>query len=98
MFNDFRFSMFLVLFLTGFFLTHEVAAQVVDPCSFGCPKVGCAQCDKEKPIECRKGMCLKYEEECVPGCDPPDEKNTVRGCSPCYSKVKVCVSWEEICR
>jgi hypothetical protein len=42
---------------------------------------------------CRKGICLQTK--CVPGCDPPDERNTVHGCSSCYSEK--CVSWEEVC-
>jgi hypothetical protein len=46
---------------------------------------------------CRKGICLRTEDQCVPGCDPPDENNTIHGCSSCYSKKSVCVSWEEVC-
>lgn len=92
-------------------LGSMTTAQVVDPCGYGCPKEGCPKCDKgggpigyknvspasETLKNCRKGMCLKYEDQCVPGCDPPDENNTVHGCSPCYSKKPVCVSWEEVC-
>lgn len=61
-----------------------------------------AKATKEKAnaahlTNCRKGMCVREEDKCVPGCDPPDENNTVRGCSSCYSKKSVCVLWEELC-
>jgi hypothetical protein len=46
---------------------------------------------------CRKDLCLREEDKCVPGCDPPDENNTVHGCSSCYSKKRVCVRWTEVC-
>ncbi len=51
----------------------------------------------EKPQKCRKGICTSYSDVCVPGCDPPDENNTIHGCSSCYSTKSVCVAWEEVC-
>ncbi len=35
-------------------------------------------------------VCTNCQERCIPGCDPPDENNTVHGCSPCYTKEIIC--------
>jgi hypothetical protein len=35
-----------------------------------------------KGTDCRLVNCKKV---CIPGCDPPDENGTIRGCSSCYS-------------
>lgn len=42
------------------------------------PKPNCRWVD----VNCRM--------ECVPGCDPPDEKGTVKGCSSCHHKEERC--------
>ncbi|MDE2166554.1 MAG: hypothetical protein KGJ66_09485 [Alphaproteobacteria bacterium] len=38
----------LTMSLTAFALVAQ--AQSVDPCSYGCPKDGCPQCDNGGPI------------------------------------------------
>jgi len=63
------------------------------------PKSPSTATDKAKPpplTGCRKGICLRTENKCLYGCDPPDENNTIHGCSSCYSTKPVCVSWEEV--
>lgn len=66
----------------------------IDPCALA-PE----RCSQPTPplTHCRKGICVQTEDQCVPGCDPPDENNTIHGCSSCYSTKSVCVRWEEVC-
>ena len=39
---------------------------------------------------------VNCREECVPGCDPPDEKGTLRNCSSCHHKERKC-DLETVC-
>ena len=43
--------------------------------------------------KCQRRECTRTEERCVAGCDPPNEKGTITGCSSCYSRRSVCVAW-----
>ena len=40
--------------------------------------------------------CARYESVCVPGCDPPEENGTVKGCSDCYSREQQCAEWKQV--
>ena len=40
--------------------------------------------------------CVRYESVCVPGCDPPDEKGTVKGCSDCYTREQQCAETGQV--
>jgi hypothetical protein len=45
-----RMTLRLAALLACLSLGNIAIAQVVDPCSFGCPKEGCPKCDKGGPI------------------------------------------------
>lgn len=40
--------------------------------------------------------CARYADVCVPGCDPPDPKGTVKGCSSCKTRERQCVAWKKV--
>lgn len=40
--------------------------------------------------------CARYADVCVPGCDPPDPKGTVKGCSSCKTRERQCVATKKV--
>jgi hypothetical protein len=82
-----------VLLLIPLFLMHTAGDQA-NPQTAQPQQVQQAQKAKpDKKSECYWiEDCARYGNVCVAGCDPPDAKGTVRGCSPCKTKERKCVA------